>query len=84
MSRDKSFCPERSRYKLKIYLSAGGSKTYYSFLFSDKKDPQKSLNGLVNRMLSKHKGEFNSALLYDNKTKKELCRFDQNGQIITN
>lgn len=78
---NKSFCSEKSLFKLKIYLSVDKQKTFYSFLYKDKKNPQESRDGLVNRMLQKYKGQYNIAILYDNQTKNEICRFDEHGNF---
>jgi hypothetical protein len=50
-----------------VYLKTGERKVYYSFLREDKKGQQVGIGGLVRRIINeKHRGQYNTALIYNN------------------
>lgn len=52
-----------------IYLLNKTRLTFYSVVDEDKKSNEKSINGMIRRLLTtKYRGKYNTALIFDNAT----------------
>lgn len=56
-----------SRFKVVIYLLNRERCVFYSLIEEDKKNPDRSLSGMVRRLLlDRYRKKYNTALVYDN------------------
>jgi hypothetical protein len=76
------WCPETSKFKLKILFKDEKQATFYSRLKVDKANEEQSKNLLVYKFLKSAKsfrGKYLSAILIENKTGVVLQQFNADG-----
>lgn len=66
-----------------LYLKSGEKKYYSSRLNEDNINREAGMKGLRQRFInSRYKGQYHTAIIFDNKTKKKLEQFDEYGKRI--
>jgi hypothetical protein len=81
----KYFDPNKSLTFVCVYLKNGTKVYRCSRLKEDKISREMGMKGLRQRFInSKYCGQFNTAIIFDNKSKQVLERFDEYGKRIYN
>jgi len=80
---DKYFDKEKSKTFVCIYLKSG-QKVYRSSRFKeDKISKEMGMKGLRHRFVnSKYKGQYHTAIIFDNESKEILEKFDEYGKRL--
>jgi hypothetical protein len=72
----KNFDKDQSRVKLLVYMPNGQCKTFYSFIYEDKKGIERSIAGMKRRILAQYLNEdYTTAIFYDTETGRQLKKY---------